>query len=152
MWRHGLWWCIHISVRYDHYLVEKCFFVIATLWVCVSALRKTHHIKDDQNTMGKHIRKAEKCDRAVSLSPSLSHYVCVCVCVCIYSMHLSSSLHSIFHCLFLLFSPCFSSSFSSTHAYITYHWYHDILYQLKQRLHLLCMSDRQHIFSRGRYL
>lgn len=98
--------------------VCSAIFLIETLFVCVSALRKTHHIKDDQNTVGKHVRKAGKCDRAVTPSVSLSLTVCI----------------SLAH-----YTLCFSlSPFLSL-------FFLNISYQLKECLHLLCTFDRRRV-------
>lgn len=102
-----------------------CFLSNCNILCLCIALRKAHHIKDDQKTMGKHIRKARKCDRADSLLHSHST-------MCISLPHYTLSFTS--------FPPflCFSFSFSLTHTYTTCHCYH-----ITRRIHLLCMSDRK---------
>lgn len=99
--------------------------------VCVSALRKTHHIKDDHNTRGKHIREAGECDRAVSLSFCLSVYVCVCLCVL--SISHPHYMFSLFLSLSLTLSLSVSPSQRITATTTSCH--------LKNCLQLLSMSD-----------
>lgn len=133
-----------VMLSYAHfYRVPVCvvvFFLIVThsLYVYLH-WRKTHHIKDDQNTMGKHIRKAGKCERADSLL--LSHST-VCISLSHHTLSVTVFLSSRFS-LVLLFHVC---------IYVTYQCCHNILQELKECPHVICMSDRQHIFSRGPYL
>lgn len=115
---------------YAHFYKVLICIVFFSVCLCIT-LRKAHHIKDDQKTMGKHIRKARKCDRADSL---LHSHSTMCISLSHYTLSFTS------------FPPflCFFFSLSLTHTYTTCHCYH-----IKHHIHLLCMSDRKHIFSRG---
>lgn len=99
-----------------------------SLFVSVYRVSYTHHIKDDQNTMGKHIRGAGKCDRAAS--PSVTKCLFVLSKVRIprphYTLSLSPSLPP-----FSLYASHFSLS-----SRTTYDWYHNLRYQLKEFLQL----------------